>query len=198
MGSWADYTFRMNKLHSNFKRSDIDHVDNDYMMFAVSRGNDLFVASACQPGNSGFVDNVESGNDLPLFDQGDNVGWAIGPITINDDDMVVVTFAVTNLSYTDAATQTEQQLKITGAWLASVGAALAIGGAAAAEVPPAAAAIFAAVGAIMEFIGGTFHWLGLGGQTNCNGPVSSRHPSPSPGHNCSSWIIRLYLICPGT
>lgn len=45
--AWADYTFRINKLHANFKRSDIDHVDNDYLMFSVGRVNDLFVAPGC-------------------------------------------------------------------------------------------------------------------------------------------------------
>src|ERR1700722_12624992 len=103
MASWADYTFRINKLHANFKRSDIDHVDNDYLMFAVGRGNDPFVAPGCQPPNSGFIGNVESGNDLPIFDHADHSGplvdqagrdlaWAIGPITIRDEDVVVVTF----------------------------------------------------------------------------------------------------------
>ena len=43
MASWANYTFRINKLHANFKRSDIDHVDNDYLMLLtpVTRGHEV-------------------------------------------------------------------------------------------------------------------------------------------------------------
>jgi hypothetical protein len=177
MASWADYTFRINKLHANFKRSDIDHVDNDYLWFSVGRGNDLFVAPACQPGKSGSIGNVESGNDVPIFDLptgGENKDWAIGPITIHDEDSVIVTFVVNNLSDSDPPTQIEQQLQTSGALVSAIGGGIAVGGLLSGPGETAAAAagaIVAAIGGVMQALGALFHWIGLGGQTNCNGPV---------------------------
>jgi len=136
-----------------------------------------------------------------LVDQaGRNLDWAIGPITIRDEDVVVVTFAVTNLSYTDAPTQTEQELKITGAWLNTVAGGLAIGGAATGPGVGAfetAAAVFAAVGSVMEFIGEAFHWLGLGGQTNCNGPVLISPPIAFTGAQLQELDYKAVPVWPG-
>ena len=186
----ADYTFRINDLLCNQKQSNGNYADNDYVLFSVAVNGQVYSAPACTPPangspTAGSLAIIFNGTDTPLWGkQPEDDSWQIGPITIDDQDTVIVFYAITNLSYSDPAAQASQSLQIWGAALAGLGSLLAvaggIGAAAGSTVGGFGAipgAVVAVIGGVISLIGGIFSTIGTvigqiaGNRPNCDGLV---------------------------
>ena len=191
----ADYTFRLNKFHCNTKQSNGNYADNDYVFFSVVVNGMTYLAPACTPpsGNglptAGTLDVVFDGDDVALWDkQPEDDTWQIGPITIDDQDTVIVLYTITNLSYHDPAAQAAESLKIIGATISALGGLVAVvGGIIAALSSPTGigvlvGAVVAIIGGIIGFVGGVLQTVGevlgkLGGdRPNCDGLILTSPP----------------------
>ena len=68
----GDYTFRLNSLHCNSKRSNDDYVDDDFVAFMVTVNGDLYTAQACTPPSVGSIGLVKNGDDIPIGEHNDS------------------------------------------------------------------------------------------------------------------------------
>jgi hypothetical protein len=162
------YAFRIDSMHIDDQRSSINDSDSDWLVFSVKTGLDT--RSWQGQVGSGIV----SGASLTPNPQNP---WLVdcGDINLADNDLVLISFVMNNLSHTDARQQQAEAFKIAGA----VGSALrdlprledipVVGGIPA--VNAVADFLLVAVGligpvlaAIGEIIGGT-------DKPNCNGAV---------------------------
>ncbi len=122
----------------------------------AKNGDDLLLCN--QPPSAGpFPSNGEVPPATDLVN-----GWVVGPLTIADDDAVVVTYMITNLSYDDPSQMAQDALKYGGAVLAAVGGLLGT----------ATAGISAIIGGILNGVAQALASVIGSSQNNCNGPVA--------------------------
>jgi hypothetical protein len=97
------YIFSLDNLQINNKRNNKDYVDKDYVLFSVTVGSQSSAAPACTNGNPGYIGLANNGQTIQLGDNAAIPEWTIGPIPINDDDQLLISYVISNLSFNDDA-----------------------------------------------------------------------------------------------
>lgn len=109
------YIFSLDNLQINNKRNNKDYVDKDYVLFSVTVGSQSSAAPACTNGNPGYIGLANNGQTIQLGDNAAIPEWTIGPIPINDDDQLLISYVISNLSFNDdAAKNAATAIKLAG------------------------------------------------------------------------------------
>jgi hypothetical protein len=169
------YKFRIDGMHVDFQRSSTGDSDSDWLVFSVKSG--LTTRSWQGQVGSGIV----SGANLTPNPQNP---WLVdcGDMNLSENDLVLISFVMTNLSHTDTRQQQAEALKIAAAVSAAIKEAprledipvvggIPVATAVAQFVLTAVVGIGGVIGPILgaigEIIGGT-------DTPNCNGLVFSQ------------------------
>jgi hypothetical protein len=170
------YAFRIDSMHVDDQRSSINDSDSDWLVFSVKTG--LNTRSWQGQVGSGIV----SGASLTPSPQNP---WLVdcGDMNLGDNDLVLTSFVMTNLSHTDARQQAADALKIAGAVttalkeaprlednvpvIGGIPVASAVADLLLTSIVGVGAVIGPILGAIGEILGGT-------DKPNCNGLVFSQ------------------------
>jgi hypothetical protein len=125
----------------------------------------------------GFMGEPNVAGDILLWDSGlvsDGKGgltggdpdWAIGPIEVADEDSIIVTYSVANLSHSNPEQATAEYLKLVAGEAAVLAGATAL-------VPGGqlAGAIESILAGVLGFIGELLGWI-AGNKPNCDGTIA--------------------------
>jgi hypothetical protein len=152
------YIFRVSDVLVHNCRSKGDHNDSDWMHLVVTINDQVQEPT----GLFNIGDNIHAGDEL-------HGPWDVGPYLISDQDKVIVTLMVENLSHTNTAQQIGEAIKVGTLIVAAFG-----GVASALSKATAAIKLNAILAGVIGTAGEVLGWIVGESDPNCNGEILSQ------------------------
>lgn len=162
-------------------------------------GSQSSAAPACTNGNPGYIGLANNGQTIQLGENAAIPEWTIGPIPINDDDQLLVSYVISNLSFNDdAAKNAATAIKLAGDVLSLYGS---LGSVLQAEFAKTAAGLGA--GEVAQALGQALNLISdiwtaiIGTHQDCDGLIALES-YPFSGASLASEVTNGPLALPPT